>query len=165
MSNLNKTAETTPEAALFITKKPVSFTVSPQKGIYKCFGCGKGGDAVKFIMEHEHVEYREAMDHWRQKAEPRFRMEGSAWATSTTWNTSTKRSLRIVCSKAATYFQECITNNLVASNYLKERNFETSAEDPFMIGYAPKGNTLMKWAEDKGLNRHMFIDRGRVGWF
>ena len=45
----------------FHNEKTPSFTVSPAKGIYKCFGCGKGGNAVNFVMEHEHFTYPEAL--------------------------------------------------------------------------------------------------------
>ena len=45
----------------FHNEKTGSFTVSPSKGIYKCFGCGKGGNAVNFIMEHEQLSYVEAL--------------------------------------------------------------------------------------------------------
>ena len=45
----------------FHNEKTPSFTVSPSKGIYKCFGCGKGGNSVNFIMEHEKVSYVEAL--------------------------------------------------------------------------------------------------------
>ena len=45
----------------FHSEKTPSFTVSPAKGIYKCFGCGKAGDAVRFVMEHESFTYPEAL--------------------------------------------------------------------------------------------------------
>ncbi len=45
----------------FHNEKTPSFTVSPAKGIFKCFGCGKGGNAVNFIMEHEHLSYPESL--------------------------------------------------------------------------------------------------------
>ena len=45
----------------FHNEKTPSFTVSPSKGIFKCFGCGKGGNAVNFIMEHESLSYPEAL--------------------------------------------------------------------------------------------------------
>ena len=45
----------------FHNEKTPSFTVSPSKGIYKCFGCGKGGNVVNFIMEHEHLGYVDAL--------------------------------------------------------------------------------------------------------
>src|SRR5512145_2474134 len=51
----------------FHNEKTPSFTVSPAKGIYKCFGCGKGGDSVHFIMEHEHFNYPEALKYLAKK--------------------------------------------------------------------------------------------------
>ena len=45
----------------FHDEKTPSFTVSPAKGIYKCFGCGKGGNSVNFVMEHEQFSYPEAL--------------------------------------------------------------------------------------------------------
>ena len=45
----------------FHNEKTPSFSVSPVKGIYKCFGCGKAGNAVSFVMEHEHLSYVEAL--------------------------------------------------------------------------------------------------------
>ena len=51
----------------FHDEKTASFTVSPSKGIYKCFGCGKGGNVVNFIMEHEHISYYEALKYLAKK--------------------------------------------------------------------------------------------------
>ena len=51
----------------FHTEKTPSFTVSPAKGIYKCFGCGKAGDSVKFVMEHESYSYPEALRYIAEK--------------------------------------------------------------------------------------------------
>src|SRR5512137_2475776 len=51
----------------FHNEKTPSFTVSPAKGIFKCFGCGKGGNAVNFIMEHEHLSYPEALRYLARK--------------------------------------------------------------------------------------------------
>ncbi|HET6991075.1 MAG TPA: CHC2 zinc finger domain-containing protein, partial [Bacteroidia bacterium] len=45
----------------FHNEKTPSFNVSPARGIYKCFGCGKGGNSVNFVMEHEHISYPEAL--------------------------------------------------------------------------------------------------------
>jgi len=146
----------------FHNEKTGSFTVSPQKGIYKCFGCGKGGSALQFIIEHEHVDFKEAITIGAKKLNIDFE-----WKEVRNFNEEEYRhreAISIVCQKAASYFQECITNNLVASNYLKERNFETSAEDPFMIGYAPKGNTLLKWAEQQQLKRELLMEAGLIGF-
>ena len=51
----------------FHNEKTPSFTVSPAKGIYKCFGCGKAGNSVNFIMEHEHFSYPEALKYLARK--------------------------------------------------------------------------------------------------
>src|SRR5512137_2908541 len=51
----------------FHHEKTPSFTVSPAKGIFKCFGCGKGGNSVNFIMEHEHLSYPEALRYLARK--------------------------------------------------------------------------------------------------
>ena len=51
----------------FHDEKTPSFSVSPSKGIYKCFGCGKGGNAVNFVMEHEHFTYPEALKYLAKK--------------------------------------------------------------------------------------------------
>ena len=146
----------------FHNENTPSFVVSPQKGIYKCFGCGKGGDAVSFIQEHEHVEFKEAIEIGAKKLNIQFE-----WREQKDFNEQEhkqKESLRIVCLKAAQYFQQCITKNIVGKDYLKERKFKTSPEDPFMLGYAPQGNTLMKWAEENQLNRHLLMEAGLIGF-
>ena len=51
----------------FHNEKTPSFYVSPSKGIYKCFGCGKAGSAVGFVMEHEHCSYTEALRYLAKK--------------------------------------------------------------------------------------------------
>jgi len=51
----------------FHNEKTPSFTVSPVKGIYKCFGCGKAGNSVNFLIEHEHYSYPEALHHLARK--------------------------------------------------------------------------------------------------
>ena len=54
----------------FHNEKTPSFTVSPSKGIFKCFGCGKGGNAVNFIMEHESLSYPEALKYVESERGP-----------------------------------------------------------------------------------------------
>jgi DNA primase len=146
----------------FHNEKTPSFVVSPQKGIYKCFGCGAGGDAIHFIMEHEHIEFKEAIAIGAKKLKIDFE-----WREQRNFNDAEyqhKESLRIVCVKAAAYFQQCITKNLVAANYVKNRKFDISdPDDPFQIGYAPAGNTLLKWAQENTINVQLLIEAGLVG--
>lgn len=145
----------------FHNEKTASFVVSPQKGIYKCFGCGKGGDALSFIQEHEHVDFREAVEIGSKKLKIDFEWKEQRNFSDAEYQH--KEALRIVCRKAATYFQEAITKNLVATNYLKERGYEYDLEDPFMIGYAPAGNSLLKWAKENQINLQLLIEAGLLG--
>ena len=67
-------------------RKTPSFVVSPSKGLFKCFGCGKGGNAVTFVMEHEHMTYPEALKYVARKynievAEREITPEDSATTT------------------------------------------------------------------------------------
>ena len=62
----------------FHDEKTPSFTVSPAKGIYKCFGCGKGGNAVNFVMDHEHFSYPEALKYLANKYNIICRKHGSS---------------------------------------------------------------------------------------
>lgn len=144
----------------FHGEKTPSFSVTPAKGIYKCFGCGKGGDAISFIMDHEHIDFKEAVKLGAQKLKIDF-----TWAEQKNFNDQDykhKESIRIILRRAAEYFQSCITKNLVAQEYLKERNFEIQEDDPFMIGFAPKGNALLAWAQEEGLNRELLIEAGLI---
>lgn len=145
----------------FHSEKTPSFVVSPQKGIFKCFGCGKGGDALAFIQEHEHIEFREAVQLGAKKLKIDFE-----WKEQKNFNDAEhmhKEALLIVLAKVATYFQNNITKNLVSSNYLKERNFEVSADDPFQVGYALPGNNLKAWATENQINVQLLLELGLLG--
>ncbi|HNX92677.1 MAG TPA: DNA primase, partial [Syntrophomonas sp.] len=128
------------------------------RGIYKCFGCGKGGDAISFIMEHEHADFKEAVSIGARKLNLQFE-----WAEQKNFNEEDhkhKESLRIVCGKVAEYYRQNLLSDQVAKDYLSGRNFLIEDDDPFMIGYASPGNQLMKWAQDNALNHQLMIEAG-----
>jgi DNA primase len=145
----------------FHNEKTPSFSVSPSKGIYKCFGCGKGGDAISFVMDHEKCEFMEAVRIGSKK----LNLQVDWQEQKRDFNEEEykhKESLRIVCGKAAEYFQSCLKESPEALAYLKKRNFVTDATDPFMIGYAPSGNTLIKWAGEQNLNLNTLQEAGLI---
>jgi len=144
----------------FHGEKTPSFTVTPDKGIYKCFGCGKGGDAISFIMEHEHVGFKEAVKIGAQKLKIDFDWPGQRDFNDQEYQH--KESIRIVCRKAAEFFQLCLKSNPVALEYLEKRGFGFDEDDPFMIGYAPEGNALFKWAHETGLNKNLLTEAGLI---
>lgn len=111
----------------FHNEKTPSFTITPSRGIFKCFGCGKGGDAIQFLQEHENVEFKEAVEIGAKKLNLDFE-----WASSrSNFNDEEykhKEALRIVCQKAAEFFADQLKSNPVAIEYLEDRGFSTTSE-------------------------------------
>lgn len=122
----------------FHGEKSPSFTVSPAKGIYKCFGCGKSGTAVNFIMDHESLSYPEALKYLANKygievVEKEVSVEEKALQNE-------KESLYIVMQYAQKYFTDLLLNDdlgrSVGLGYFKERGFTQAIIDKFNLGYS-----------------------------
>ena len=125
----------------FHGEKSPSFTVSPAKGIYKCFGCGKSGTAVNFIMDHESLSYPEALKYLANKygievVEKEVSVEEKALQNE-------KESLYIVMQYAQKYFTDLLMNDdlgrSVGLGYFKERGFNHTTIQRFELGYSPDG--------------------------
>lgn len=125
----------------FHDEKTPSFTVSPSKNIYKCFGCGKGGGPVQFLMEHDSLSFPEAI---RQLA-TRYNIEiEEDSAEDKELHAEQKRleeSYFIINKFAADYFAKQMTETqdgkMIALSYFKERGFLESTIEKFQLGYAP----------------------------
>lgn len=121
----------------FHNEKTPSFTVSPSKEIYKCFGCGKSGNAIGFVMEHEKYSYVEAL-RWLAN---RYNIDILETETSPEYKEQqqTADSLHILNQFAAKYFASQLTTNEegqnIALSYLKERGFTDAIIEKFQIGY------------------------------
>ena len=122
----------------FHNEKTPSFTVSPTKDIYKCFGCGKAGNAVGFIMEHEQASYPEALRYLARKYNIEVEEEEQ---TAEQIQASNKReSLLIVTEFASKYFQEQVQTErgkAIALSYFHERGFRDETIEKFQLGYNP----------------------------
>lgn len=123
----------------FHNEKTPSFHVSVGKGIYKCFGCGKGGDSVRFIMDHEKATYPEALRYLANKygieiAEVENTPEEQAI-------NDRRESLYIVSAWAAKFFQEQMfetdEGKGIGLSYFKERGFRDDIIKKFELGYSP----------------------------
>ena len=123
----------------FHNEKTPSFTVSPAKGIYKCFGCGKAGNAVNFIMEHEHYTYPEALKYLADKYQIEVEEEEQSDAQIEAANE--KESLYIVSNFAAKYFVDQLLNTdkgkAIGLSYFEERGFAPATIEKFQLGYSP----------------------------
>ncbi len=123
----------------FHNEKTPSFTVSPAKDIYKCFGCGKSGNAIGFVMDHEKYSYVEALK-WLAA---RYNVEIEETETSPAYREQQQLadSLHIINQFAAKYFATQLTETeegqINALNYLKERGFNDETIKKFQIGYCP----------------------------
>ncbi|MFC4212271.1 DNA primase [Pedobacter lithocola] len=123
----------------FHGEKTPSFHVSVTKGIYKCFGCGKGGDSVRFIMDHEKYNYPEALKFLANKYN--IEVEETELTPQDTEAQNAKESLYIVSQFAASFFVkqlwETDEGKGIGLSYFKERGFREDILKKFEVGYSP----------------------------
>jgi len=124
----------------FHNEKTPSFTVSPAKGIYKCFGCGKAGNAVNFIMEHEHFSYPEALKYLAKKYN--IEIEEKEQTPEQIRELNEKESLFNVNLFARQYFTDSLLETdegkSIGLSYFKERGIREDLIRKFQLGYNPK---------------------------
>ena len=122
----------------FHNEKTPSFSVSVPKGIYKCFGCGKGGDAVSFLMEHEHYTYPEALRYLAGKYGVEIDEEKPSPEQQEVLDE--KESLFNLSAYAQKYFHEKLLESdegkAIGLTYLKERGYSMETVRKFGLGYA-----------------------------
>lgn len=122
----------------FHDEKTPSFYVSPTKGIYKCFGCAKGGNSVNFIMEKEQMSYPDALRHLAKKYNIEITEEEQTPEQVKTQND--RESLLVVSSFAQKHFSENLYNTdegkSVGLGYFKERGFREDIIQKFQLGYS-----------------------------
>ncbi len=121
----------------FHNEKTPSFTVSPAKGIFKCFGCGKGGNSVNFIMEHEHLTYVEALKFLAKKYHIEVVEKESTPEEQQQRNE--RESLMVVTAYAQRYFSDTLNKHsdgkTIGMAYFKERGFRDDIIEKFQLGY------------------------------
>jgi DNA primase len=122
----------------FHGEKTPSFTVAPAKGIYKCFGCGKSGTSVNFIMDHENLSYPEALKYLAQKYSIEIVEKEVSVEEKKIENE--KESLYIVMQYAQKYFTDLLLNDdmgrSIGLGYFQERGFRQDIIDKFQLGYS-----------------------------
>jgi DNA primase len=117
----------------FHSEKTPSFTVSAEKGFYHCFGCGAHGTALGFLMEHDGLEFPEAVEELAQMLGLEVpRSEQTEARTAIT-------PLFEVLAEAARLFQQALKKHSTASDYLKSRGLDGATVRDYGIGYAPPG--------------------------
>jgi DNA primase len=123
----------------FHNEKTPSFTVSPSKEIFKCFGCGKSGNTISFLMEHEKISYVEALRWLANKYN--VEIEESAASPEQKLQNQTADSLYIINQFAQQFYStslfETEEGQSIGLSYLKERGFNQEIIKKFGLGYAP----------------------------
>ncbi|MHC1706445.1 MAG: DNA primase [Bacteroidales bacterium] len=137
----------------FHNEKTPSFTVSPAKNLFKCFGCGKGGNTLTFIMEHERLAYAEALRYLA--ARYNIEIEEREQTPEQKEIQNEKESLMAVTAFATQHFAESLLNSeqgkAIGLTYFKERGFHTDIIQKFQLGYCPdEWDNLTKAALSKG---------------
>ncbi len=147
----------------FHNEKTPSFHVSPAKGIYKCFGCGKGGDSVGFVMEHEKYSYVESLRYLAQKYH--IEIEETAPSPEYLAEQSERESLYAITLFAQKFFTQNMMNTeegkAIGVSYFKERGFTTQTIEKFQLGYAPNQfHFLTDEAVANGYTNNMLLKAG-----
>ncbi len=141
----------------FHNEKTASFIVNPSKGIFKCFGCDKGGNAIEFIKEYEKVEFKEAVEIGAKILNLNFEWNKSANFDDVKFKH--EESLKIACNIIEQFFMEQV-NHKEAQEYIKKRNLAIPKNGSFNIGYAHNGNALLNYAREKGLKTEILEEIG-----
>lgn len=147
----------------FHNEKTPSFSVSPSKGLCKCFSCGKGGNAVHFIMEHEQLSYYEALKFLARKYH--IEVKERELTDEEKQAQSIRESMFIVNEFAKDYFQNILANHVdgkaVGMAYFRQRGFRDDTIRKFQLGYSTdQRDGLAQEAQKKGYQKDFLIKTG-----
>lgn len=147
----------------FHDEKTPSFSVSATKGIFKCFGCGKAGNSVNFIMEHEHYTYPEALRYLAKKYG--ITIEEQEPTPEEAEKAGEIESLYNLNSFARDYFvktlHETEDGKALALSYLKEREFKPSVIEKFQLGFClPAWEGFTHYARGQGYEEDILVKSG-----
>ena len=146
----------------FHNEKTPSFVVSPSKGIYKCFGCGKSGTAVGFVMEHESMSYVEALKYLAKKYNIEV-IEKEETAEDIA-KRQRNESLILVSEYAGRFFQDSLMTpegQTIGYQYFKSRGLEDETIRKYGLGWAPiDRSTFTNLARSAGYKEEYLLDTG-----
>jgi len=147
----------------FHNEKTPSFIVSPAKGIFKCFGCGKGGNSVHFIMEHEQISYYEALKFLARKYHIEFQERELSAEEQAIRND--RESMFLVNEFAQKHFTSTLHNHIdgksIGLGYFRERGFRDDIIQKFQLGYSlDQRDAFTQAAIKAGYNKTYLVKTG-----
>src|SRR5438094_4576979 len=145
----------------FHQEKTPSFTVTPARGTYKCFGCGEGGDAISFVEKMEQVDFVGAIESLGK----RFGVELEYEESSPEADRERRRKERLgqVLDRAASFYERVLRDSdqgAFAREYLASRGLGDEVCRQFRLGYAPGGPTLTRRAVQEGYTQEELLAAG-----
>jgi DNA primase len=149
----------------FHQEKTPSFTVSPQRQTFHCFGCGVGGSVFRFVMDYEHLDFPSAVRKLAARAGvPVIEERGSSGDDDR--QHETRRTLLQLHAEATEWFHENLVKGKAgggARDYLKKRGIDRRIADDWQIGFAPESwDAFLTWAIDRGYRRPQILQSGLI---
>jgi len=147
----------------FHNEKTPSFSVNPARNIFKCFGCGKAGNSVTFLMEHEHFTYQEALRYLAKKY--RITIEEQELTPEQITERSKRESMFNLSNFAQTFFVDNLWNTdegkSIGLSYFRERGYFDPIIERFGLGYSPQQwEAFSKYAIQNGYNKELLVELG-----
>lgn len=147
----------------FHNERTPSFNVNPARGIFKCFGCGKSGDAARFLMEHEQMTFPEALRWLANKYG--ITIEERELSNEERQAQSLRESISIVNEQACKWFErqlwETGNGQAIGLAYFRSRGFRDDIIHKFQLGYCPEGQDIMVHeAVTKGYKEELLVQAG-----
>jgi DNA primase len=145
----------------FHTERTASFSVSPSKGVYYCFGCGAGGDAIRFVREIERLDFAEAVERLAKEAGVTLRYEGDSATDRRA--TSRRQALNRVNQQAFDLYHATLLEGREGGDaraYLADRGIERDTIERFGIGYAPRYPDFLLRRLARGSGPDLLVEAG-----
>jgi DNA primase len=145
----------------FHPDKGPSFSVSPAKGVYYCFGCGAGGDAIGFLRQIENLTFQEAVERLAEMTGIRLRYEAESPGERRA--ASKREALQRANAEAAALFHRALAESPDAADaraYLHSRGIDRETAERFQVGYAPAGPNVLLRAVAKRVSPELLLEAG-----
>lgn len=150
----------------FHQEKTPSFTVSPSRQTFHCFGCGAGGSVFRFVMDYEHLEFPAAVKKLAQRVGIPVIEERGMSSSDEDRQQETRRVLLQLHAEAAEWFHENLVKKEAgepARKYLKGRGIDKRIAKEWQIGFAPESwDAFLDWALDRGYQQRLLLESGLI---
>ncbi|MCS7280318.1 MAG: DNA primase [Desulfobacterota bacterium] len=131
----------------FHKEKTPSFTVSPEKQLFYCFGCQTGGNAINFMMKVENLDFHDATEAIARE----YGIPLKDWKAKTS-------SVYDALAELLVFYQRCLKNNETALNYLKERGIDPATQEEFKLGFS--GKEIDEFLSTSNIPKDVFLSTG-----